>query len=90
MILELEIQNCKAFQENLHINLFGFAIVNTPLSVILMGGFNMQGSQQIETDEIWEYKAKWIKKGQLAKKRGGLGAVYHNRKVLVVGGKGTT
>ena len=48
----------------------------------------MQGSKAFETDEIWEYKGSWAKKGKLTKPRGGLGAVYHNRKVLVVGGDG--
>ena len=63
-------------------------MVNTPLSVIIIGGFNMQGSKDFETDEIWEYKGSWAKMGKLTKPRGGLGAVYHNRKVLVVGGDG--
>ena len=48
----------------------------------------MQGSSDFETDEVWEFSGSWRKKGQLTKPRGGLGAVYHNRKVLVVGGNG--
>lgn len=75
-------------KENLHMAVYCYAIVNTPWSVIIFGGFNMQGSTDFETDEVWEFSGSWRKKGQLTKPRGGLGAVYHNRKVLVVGGNG--